>query len=150
MKIEVLTLFPEIYPGPLGSSVIGRAIENGHLDLEAVDLRRYTHDRRGTVDDSPYGGGPGMLMKIEPLAEALDDLKAPGKRLILLGPRGKRFDQAMARELSQEKEILFISYRGYYVCGNAEAVCRKCVGKELVSDSRRVLGGRAHLLHCKA
>ena len=115
MKIEVLTLFPEIYPGPLGSSVIGRAIENGHLDLEAVDLRRYTHDRRGTVDDSPYGGGPGMLMKIEPLAEALDDLKAPGKRLILLGPRGKRFDQAMARELSQEKEILFI-------CGHYEGL----------------------------
>ena len=115
MKIEVLTLFPEIYPGPLGSSVIGRAIENGHLDLEAVDLRRYTHDRRGTVDDSPYGGGPGMLMKIEPLAEALDDLKAPGKRLILLGPRGRRFDQAMARELSQEKEILFI-------CGHYEGL----------------------------
>jgi tRNA (guanine37-N1)-methyltransferase len=95
--------------------VIGRAIENGHLDLEAVDLRRYTHDRRGTVDDSPYGGGPGMLMKIEPLAEALDDLKAPGKRLILLGPRGKRFDQAMARELSQEKELLFI-------CGHYEGL----------------------------
>ena len=115
MKIEVLTLFPEIYPGPLGSSVIGRAIENGIIELSAVDLRRYTHDRRGTVDDSPYGGGPGMLMKIEPLAEALDDLKRPGKRMILLGPRGRKFDQSIARELAKEQEILL-------VCGHYEGL----------------------------
>ncbi len=115
MKIEVLTLFPEIYPGPLGSSVIGRAIENGILDLQAVDLRKYTHDRRGTVDDSPYGGGPGMLMKIEPLAEALDDLSSAGKRIILLGPRGRKFDQSIARELSQEQELLL-------VCGHYEGL----------------------------
>ena len=115
MEIEVLTLFPEIYPGPLGSSVIGRAMENGILSLKAVDLRNYTHDKRGTVDDSPYGGGPGMLMKIEPLAEALDDLQAPGKRIILLGPRGRRFDQSIARELSGEQKLLF-------VCGHYEGL----------------------------
>ena len=115
MKVEVLTLFPEIYPGPLGSSVIGRAIEKKILSLEAVDLRRYTHDRRGTVDDSPYGGGPGMLMKIEPLAEALDDLKSPGKRVILLGPRGRKFDQSIARELAKEDELLL-------VCGHYEGL----------------------------
>ena len=115
MKIEVLTLFPEIYPGPLGSSVIGRAIEKNILQLTAVDLRRYTHDRRGTVDDSPYGGGPGMLMKVEPLAEALDDLKRPNKRMILLGPRGRVFDQKMARELAAEDELLLI-------CGHYEGL----------------------------
>jgi len=115
MKIEVLTLFPEIYPGPLGSSVIGRAINKGILALKAVDLRDYTHDKRGTVDDSPYGGGPGMLMKIEPLAEALDDLQAPGKRIILLGPRGRRFDQKIARELAAEQELLL-------VCGHYEGL----------------------------
>ena len=93
MKIEVLTLFPEIYPGPLGSSVIGRAIGKNILELKAVDLRDYTHDRRGTVDDSPYGGGPGMLMKVEPLMEALEDLAHAGKRVILMGPRGRKFDQ---------------------------------------------------------
>ena len=115
LKIEVLTLFPDIYPGPLGSSVIGRAMKNQIMSLEAIDLRRYTHDRRGTVDDSPYGGGPGMLMKIEPLAEALDDLKKPGKRIILLGPRGRRFDQKIARELAQSEEILL-------VCGHYEGM----------------------------
>ena len=115
MKIEVLTLFPEIYPGPLGSSVIGRAIENGILDLRAVDLRNYTHDKRGTVDDSPYGGGPGMLMKVEPLTEALEDLKSAGKRVILMGPRGRKFDQKIARELAQEKELLL-------VCGHYEGL----------------------------
>jgi len=135
VKIEVLTLFPEIYPGPLGSSVIGRAIENNILSLEAVDLRKYTHDRRGTVDDSPYGGGPGMLMKIEPLAEALDDLKSAGKRVILLGPRGRRFDQKLARELAQEQELLFI-------CGHYEGLderVRLLYGCEEVSIGDYVL-----------
>ena len=115
MKIEVLTLFPEIYPGPLGSSVIGRAIGKNILELKAVDLRDYTHDRRGTVDDSPYGGGPGMLMKVEPLMEALDDLASAGKRVILMGPRGRKFDQKIARELAQEKELLL-------VCGHYEGL----------------------------
>lgn len=115
MKIEVLTLFPEIYPGPLGSSVIGRAMEKEILQLEAIDLRRYTHDRRGTVDDSPYGGGPGMLMRIEPLAEALDDLQEPGKRMILLGPRGRKFSQKIARELAAEEKLLL-------VCGHYEGM----------------------------
>ena len=115
MKIEVLTLFPEIYPGPLGSSVIGRAIGNNILELKAVDLRNYTHDRRGTVDDSPYGGGPGMLMKVEPVMEALEDLASEGKRIILMGPRGRKFDQKIARELAQEKELLL-------VCGHYEGL----------------------------
>ena len=115
MKIEVLTLFPEIYPGPLGSSVIGRAIGNNILELKAVDLRNYTHDRRGTVDDSPYGGGPGMLMKVEPVMEALEDLAGAGKRVILMGPRGRKFDQKIARELAQEKELLL-------VCGHYEGL----------------------------
>ena len=135
MKIEVLTLFPEIYPGPLGSSVIGRAMEKKILTLEAVDLRRYTHDRRGTVDDSPYGGGPGMLMKVEPLAEALDELKTPGKRVILLGPRGRKFDQKLARELAQEQELLFI-------CGHYEGLderVRLLYGCEEVSIGDYVL-----------
>ena len=115
MKIEVLTLFPEIYPGPLGSSVIGRAIGKNILELKAVDLRDYTHDRRGTVDDSPYGGGPGMLMKVEPLMEALEDLAHAGKRVILMGPRGRKFDQKIARELAQEDELLL-------VCGHYEGL----------------------------
>ncbi len=115
MQIDVLTLFPEIYPGPLGESIVGRAVRNGLLSLRAVDLRDYTHDRRGTVDDSPYGGGPGMLMKVEPVTEALDELGGAGKRVILLGPRGRTFTQRIARELAKESHLVL-------VCGHYEGL----------------------------
>ena len=78
MKIDILTLFPEIYPGALGSSIVGRAVRKGLVSIRAVDLRDYAHDRRGTVDDKPYGGGPGMLMNAEILSEAIDDLRTVG------------------------------------------------------------------------
>ena len=63
MRIDILTLFPEIFPGPLGSSIIGRAVKNGIVEINAIDLRQYAHDKHASVDDKPYGGGPGMLMK---------------------------------------------------------------------------------------
>ena len=74
MKIDILTLFPEIFPGPLGSSIIGRAVKNGIVEINAIDLRNYAHDRHASVDDKPYGGGPGMLMRADVLFEALSDL----------------------------------------------------------------------------
>lgn len=112
MKIDILTLFPEIFPGPLGESIIGRAAEQNLIQINAVDLRQYTHDLRGTVDDKPYGGGPGMLMKVEPLFEAVEALKKPETVVIYTSPRGKVFDQAMARELSQESHLLIVA--GHY------------------------------------
>lgn len=112
MKIDILTLFPEIFPGPLGESIIGRAAEQNLIRINAVDLRQYTHDLRGTVDDKPYGGGPGMLMKVEPLFEAVEALKKPETVVIYTSPRGKVFDQAMARELSLESHLLIVA--GHY------------------------------------
>ncbi len=112
MKIDILTLFPEIFPGPLGESIIGRAADQNLIQINAVDLRQYTHDLRGTVDDKPYGGGPGMLMKVEPLFEAVEALKKPETVVIYTSPRGKVFDQAMARELSKENHLLIVA--GHY------------------------------------
>ena len=118
MKIDVLTLFPAMFAGPLDESIIKRARQAGILDLRIHDLRDWTHDRHRTVDDSPYGGGPGMVLKPEPLFEAVEALKAGlgGKtKVILTSPSGRRFDQSVARELATEESLVFIcgSYEGY-------------------------------------
>ncbi|HTI69952.1 MAG TPA: tRNA (guanosine(37)-N1)-methyltransferase TrmD [Candidatus Limnocylindria bacterium] len=115
MKIDVLTLFPAMFAGPLDESIIQRARKAGILDLRIHDLRDWTRDRHRTVDDRPFGGGPGMVLKPEPLFEAVEALRGPDTRVILTAPSGRRFTQAIARELSQEKSLLFIcgSYEGY-------------------------------------
>jgi tRNA (guanine37-N1)-methyltransferase len=118
MKIDVLTLFPAMFAGPLDESIIKRARQAGILDLRIHDLRDWTHDRHRTVDDSPYGGGPGMVLKPEPLFEAVEALRAGlgGKtKVILTSPSGRRFDQSVARELATEESLVFIcgSYEGY-------------------------------------
>ena len=112
MQIDIVTLFPEMFPGPLGESIIGRAAERNLAEIRAVDLRKYTHDARGTVDDRPYGGGPGMLMKVEPLVEAVEDLRRPETVVILTSPRGERFTDAVARELAQQQHLLIVA--GHY------------------------------------
>ncbi len=112
MRIDIVTLFPEMFPGPLGESIIGRAAERNLAEIHAVDLRRYARDARGTVDDKPYGGGPGMLMKVEPLVEAVEDLRRPGTVVILTSPRGERFTDAVARELAQQQHLLIVA--GHY------------------------------------
>lgn len=127
MKVDILTLFPEIYPGPLGSSIIGRAAEKGLFELRAIDLRSFASDRRGTVDDKPYGGGPGMLMKVEVLDRAIRELSRPETMVILTTPRGRRFDQAAARELKDCGHLLI-------VCGHYEGVDQRlidqCIDRE--------------------
>ena len=112
MQIDIVTLFPEMFPGPLGESIIGRAAERNLAEIRAIDLRKYTHDARGTVDDKPYGGGPGMLMKVEPLVEAVEDLRRPGTAVILTSPRGERFTESIARELAQRQHLLIVA--GHY------------------------------------
>ena len=126
MKIDVLTLFPEIFPGPLGSSIIGRAIEAKKIEVNPIDLRNYAHDRHKTVDDKPYGGGPGMLMKADVLFEALTDLKKDDTLVILTTPRGEVFNQKQAERLSLEKHILF-------VCGHYEGVDQRVLD-EIVDE----------------
>src|SRR5450759_6006105 len=115
MKIDVLTLFPAMFAGPLDESIIKRARLKGLLDLKIHDLRQWTHDRHRTVDERPFGGGPGMLMKPEPLFEAVESLKREKTRVILLSPAGRQFNQAIARELAQQEDLLLVTghYEGF-------------------------------------
>src|SRR5512146_508454 len=99
MKIDVLTLFPAMFTGPLDESIVKRARESGVLDLRIHNLRDYTHDRHKTVDDRPFGGGPGMLLKPEPIFEAVEALVSNSTRIVLLTPAGRRFSQAIARTM---------------------------------------------------
>src|SRR5882724_208448 len=115
MKIDVLTLFPAMFAGPLDESIVQRARANGVLDLTVTNLRAYTHDRHKTVDDRPFGGGPGMLLKPEPIFEAVESMGRAGTRVILLSPAGRKFNQAIARELAQQEHLILVcgSYEGF-------------------------------------
>jgi tRNA (guanine37-N1)-methyltransferase len=115
MKIDVLTLFPAMFAGPLDESIVQRARTEGRLELTVRNLRDYTHDRHKTVDDRPFGGGPGMLLKPEPIFEAVEDMAREKTRVILLSPAGRKFDQSIARELAQQEHLLLIcgSYEGF-------------------------------------
>ena len=115
MKIDVLTLFPEMFVGPLDFSMVKRARDAGILDLRVVNLRDYTHDRHKTVDDKPFGGGPGMLLKPEPIFEAVENLANEKTRVVMLTPVGRKFNQQIARELSQQEHLLFLcgAYEGF-------------------------------------
>jgi tRNA (guanine37-N1)-methyltransferase len=115
MKIDVLTLFPAMFAGPLDESIVKRAREAKLLDLKIHNLRDWTHDRHKTVDDKPFGGGPGMLLKVEPLFEAIESLRRKKTKVILLSPGGRKFDQSIARELAQSDDLLLVcgSYEGF-------------------------------------
>lgn len=115
MKIDVLTLFPAMFAGPLDESIIKRAREAGLLDLKIHQLRDYTHDRHKTVDDRPFGGGPGMLLKPEPIFEAVESIAREKTRVILMSPTGRPFSQAIARELAQQNDLLLVTghYEGF-------------------------------------
>jgi len=115
MKIDVVTLFPAMFAGPLDESIIMRARKAGLLDLKIHQLRDWTHDRHKTVDDRPFGGGPGMLMKPEPLFEAVESLRRETTKVILLSPSGRKFSQAIARELAEQKDLLLVTghYEGF-------------------------------------
>src|SRR6266513_1680871 len=109
MKIDVLTLFPGMFAGPLDESIIKRARRAGVLDLQIHNLRDYTHDRHRTVDDRPFGGGPGMVLKPEPMFEAVEALADERTKVILLTPGGRVFNQAIARELAGQPRLLLVS-----------------------------------------
>ena len=115
MKIDVLTLFPGMFAGPMDESIIRRAREAGQLDLAIYNLRDYAHDRHRTVDDRPFGGGPGMLLKPEPIFEAVEGLANENTQVILMSPSGRAFNQAVARELAEREHLLLISghYEGF-------------------------------------
>jgi len=115
MKIEVLTLFPEMFAGPLDVSMVARARKSGLLDLQIRNLRDWTHDRHKTVDDRPFGGGPGMVLKPEPIFEAVEALADNQTHVLMMSPAGRSFTQAVARELSTKQHLLLLcgSYEGF-------------------------------------
>ena len=104
----VLSLFPEMFPGTLGSSLAGKALKNGLWNLNKINIRDFANNKNGKVDDVPFGGGHGMVINPEVLDKALKSVSAYEGPRIYLSPRGKKFDQAIARNLSKEKGAVFI------------------------------------------
>ncbi|MFC4810688.1 tRNA (guanosine(37)-N1)-methyltransferase TrmD [Paenibacillus sp. GCM10023250] len=118
MRIDVLTLFPEMFEGVFGASILGKAREKGIVSLNAVNFRDYANNKHNTVDDYPYGGGGGMVLKPEPLFAAVEDLMpedGPKPRVVLLCPQGERYTQRKAEELSASEHLVFVCghYEGY-------------------------------------
>lgn len=133
MIIKVMTLFPEMFDGPLGNSIIQRARENQVIDIECVNIRDYADNKHKKVDDYPYGGGPGMVMTPQPIFDCYDsiihelDISEKEKpRVIYLSPKGKTFDQNMAIELSKENALVMI-------CGHYEGIDQRVID-EIVTD----------------
>ncbi len=127
MKIQILTLFPGICRGALGESMMKRAADRGLAELEAVDLREWTTGRHRVADGMPYGGGPGMVMRIEPIHRALRDLRTPDSRVVLMTPQGRVFDQPKARAVAAEVGHLIL------ICGHYEGVDQR-VAEHLIDD----------------
>jgi len=117
MTFHILTLFPEMFTGPLSESIIRRAVDAGVLSFSFHNIRDWSTDRHRTVDDAPYGGGPGMVMKVEPIARCLDHLREslPHAPIIMMTPQGERFDDRTARELATFDSIIII-------CGRYEGI----------------------------
>ena len=123
---RIFTLYPDYFPGPLGKGLYGKAMEKKIWDIETVNIRDYTTDKHKTVDDTPYGGGLGMLIKPDVLAKALDEKLKANEKIYYLSPKGKLFDQKLAKELSKEQKINLI-------CGHFEGVDQRVI------DSRNIV-----------
>jgi tRNA (guanine37-N1)-methyltransferase len=137
LRVDVMTIFPGIFDGPLRESLLGRAIEQGVIDVHVHDIRDFSHDRHRQVDDYSFGGGPGMVMKAEPVVDAVEALGPGPKRVILLSPAGRRLDQGLARELSSKRWLVL-------VCGRYEGVDERVIdvlGAEEISIGDFVLAG---------
>lgn len=115
MKITVLSLFPEYFKGLLETSIISRAKDAGKFEFEAIDFRPWTQDKHGHVDDTPYGGGAGMVLMCQPLLDCLEEVRTPDSTVILLSPQGKTFNQKMAADLALKDHLIFICghYEGF-------------------------------------
>lgn len=140
MRTDVLTIFPEMFEAPMSTSMVGLARERGALEFFAHDLRDWAHDRHRTTDDYPYGGGPGMVMKPEPIVEALEAISSlvePAPYIIFLTPAGRPFTQTLAQELAKRERLLL-------VCGRYEGFDQRaldCADLELSVGDFVVTGG---------
>ena len=130
MKIDILTLFPEMFAGPFSTSIIKRARDNGLLDINLINIRDFAHDKHRIVDDYPFGGGAGMVMKPEPIFEAVASVRdrntETGTKVILLCPQGRLFDQEIAKRLSGESHLVML-------CGHYEGIDER-VREQLVDE----------------
>ncbi len=126
LQIDVITIFPAMVQGFLDASILQRAARSGAVSFRVANLRDYTHDRHRTVDDRPYGGGPGMVMKPEPFFEAVEALRTPAARIVLMTPQGRPFRQETASALSRERHLIFL-------CGHYEAIDER-VAQGLATD----------------
>jgi len=131
MKIDILTLFPEMFKGPFDESMVKRAQKKNLVQIKIHNLRKWAEDKRKTVDEKPFGGGVGMVLMIKPIAKALKDLKKPKSKVILLDPRGKVFNQKTAQRLSKSNHLIFI-------CGHYEGVDERV--KERLIDEEISIG----------
>jgi tRNA (guanine37-N1)-methyltransferase len=137
VNVDVLTIFPHMFPGPLGDSITGRGLAAGLMRLTAVDIRQFATDRHRSTDDYPYGGGPGMVMRPEPVVAAIESVRQPSSRVVLLSPAGRRFTQAIAHEFAAADHLVL-------VCGRYEGVderVRLLSGAEELSLGDFVLTG---------
>ncbi len=129
MNFHILTLFPEMVMSGLGTSIIGRAVNNGLLSIEAVDIRDYAFNKHQSVDDYPYGGGAGMLMQAEPVYQAyaaITEKMGKRPRVVYLSPQGETFSQTMAEDLAKEEELVLL-------CGHYEGIDERVL-EEIVTD----------------
>lgn len=120
LRIDVVTVFPGMLRGFIEESILKRAVAMGAAEIRTVDVRDFAHDARGTVDDRPYGGGAGMLMKPEPLFEAIESIRTPEARVIVMTPQGEPFRQSVASRLTHERHLIFI-------CGHYEGLDERVV-----------------------
>jgi len=127
IKISILTLFPEMFPGSLACSIIGKALKEGAIELNIINIRDFAIDRRGSVDDKVFGGGAGMVIRADVLGPAIDSIYKEGARLIYPSPRGKLFNQAISVELSIEREIIII-------CGRYEGIDQRIIDKYNIEE----------------
>ena len=126
-QAQVFTLYPEVFPGPLSKGLYGKALSKNLWNLNIVNIRDAAEDKHKTVDDTPYGGGSGMLLKPDVLAKSLDQNEIKGGRIIYLSPKGKKFDQNYAQELSDEKSISLI-------CGHFEGVDERVLSTRNIEE----------------
>lgn len=133
MRFDVLTLFPDMFSSPLRESILGRAIEKGLIQIQTVNIRDFASDKHQVVDDAPYGGGQGMVMKVEPIARAIEYVKSrsPSARVIYLSPQGRQFNQNIARLLSARSHLILL-------CGRYEGVDERA--RELFVDEEISIG----------
>ena len=138
MRIDILTLFPKMFEGVLGESIIKRAQNKGKVSIKVHNLRDWSKEKHKKVDDKPFGGGPGMVIKPQPLFDAIDDLKSSSSRIILLTPQGKTLNQAVARKLSKFKHLILVC--GHYE-GIDERFRKKAVAEEISLGDFILTGG---------